>query len=112
METTATNHSQLKHRILILVCSMMFVLVESLSAYWGVTGNKIALLLIFLLGPTAYILFAFITRKNGLAASSIIVNLCIMLGGVLIGLFFYQELITLQQVLGILFAFVAIFLIS
>ncbi len=90
----------------------MFALVDSMSAYWGRTGNKLTLSLIILLGPIAYILFAFIVREYGLAISLIIINLLIILEGVLIGVFLYKEKLKTKQSIGIIFAFISILLIS
>ena len=83
--------------VLIALSSLTFVFSDSLSAYWGKTGNKFALFAFLLASPIGYLFFALLNRKLSLGISSGIVNLFMIMGNIAIGLLVFGEILTLKQ---------------
>ena len=98
--------------ILVIASSSLFIISDSLSAHWGKTGSVKSLLFLIPLAPLGYLLFGLLNRKMSLGASASLVNLMIVLGAVLIGKLYFHEMLTIPQYVGIIFAIMAIALIS
>jgi len=97
---------------LTLVSSGFFILCDSLSANWAKVGSRLSLAVVIVLSPTAYLLFGLLAGKVNLAIAGSLVNLMIMIGAVLVGLFYFKEKLTSLQWLGIAFAALAILTLS
>ena len=100
------------HWLLVFACSAAFVFTDSLSAHWGKNGGTTPLILVLIFAPLGYLLFAYVTKVTGLAVGAAIVNTAIVIGGVLVGLLLFGEVLTSRQILGLIFAFIAIILMS
>ncbi len=93
---------------LILLTASFFIICDSLSAYWGRNGGVLYLLLIINLAPIGYFLFALLNRTNSLSISSGLVNMVIIIGTITIGIFGFQDALTVRQIFGLAFSLVAV----
>lgn len=98
--------------ILVFLCGSLFTLCDSLSANWGKTGDLKSLVIVGFLSPTTYLLFGFLNQKMNLGIVGSLVNLIIVIGTVLVGVFYFQEVLTKTQLFGLVFAGVAIVLLN
>lgn len=98
--------------LLVLLSATFFLFADSLSANWGKTGHVGSILLMIVLAPLGYWLFGILNKTVSLGVSSSLVNLLIILGGVLVGWFYFGEILGVRQILGIFMAIVAIILLS
>ncbi|MEY3869547.1 MAG: hypothetical protein RLZZ338_3438 [Cyanobacteriota bacterium] len=98
--------------ILVFLCGSLFTLCDSLSANWGKTGDFKSLIIVAFLSPTTYLLFGFLNQKMNLGIVGSLVNLIIVIGTVLVGVFYFQEVLTKTQLVGLVFAGVAIVLLN
>jgi len=57
--------------------------------------------MVVVLSPLAYILFGLLASRVNLAIAGSLVNLIIMIGAVLVGLFYFKERVTTLQWIGI-----------
>ncbi|MCC5628204.1 hypothetical protein [Nostoc sphaeroides] len=86
---------------------------DLLSANWGKTGNWKSLVIVCILSPITYLFFGLLNPKIELGlAGSLLVNLLIVMGTVLVGRFYFHEILTATHLVGLFFAFVAIILLS
>ena len=97
---------------LVLACSGMFILCDSLSAHWGKTGSKTSLLIFAALAPFSYLLFALINKHLDLAVAGALVNTLIVVGAVLVGVIAFEEHLSRLQFVGIGLALVAVTLLN
>jgi drug/metabolite transporter (DMT)-like permease len=65
-----------------------------------------------ILSPIAYLLFGLLASRVNLAVAGSLVNLMIMVGAVLMGVFYFKEHITGLQWTGIILGAVAILILS
>lgn len=65
-----------------------------------------------MLSPIAYLLFGLLASRVNLAVAGSLVNLMIMVGAVLVGVFYFKEEITSLQWTGIVLGAVAILILS
>jgi multidrug transporter EmrE-like cation transporter len=98
--------------VLTLVSSGFFILCDSLSANWAKAGSRISLAIVVILSPTAYLLFGFLVNRVNLAVAGSLVNLMIMIGAVLVGIFYFKERVTSVQWVGIGLGMVAILILT
>ncbi|OCQ94670.1 hypothetical protein BCD67_04170 [Oscillatoriales cyanobacterium USR001] len=97
---------------LVLFCGGLFTVCDSLSANWGKTGDWKSIVLVCLLSPITYLVFGLLNQKMDLGIAGSLVNLIIVIGTVLIGAFYFQEVLTNTQLLGLFLACCAIVLLS
>lgn len=98
--------------LLIVGSALIFIASDSLSANWGKTGHRLSFILVLLLAPLGYLMFGLLNKKISLGASSGLVNIMMVLGGVLVGVLWFQEMLTLRQGIGVGLGIVAILLLS
>lgn len=98
--------------ILIICCASVFVICDSLAAYWAKTASYAALSIIIALSPFGYILFGELNKKLSLSISSGIVNSIIVLVTISIGIFYFEDELTARQVTGLILALGAVYCIS
>lgn len=94
----------------ILFAASIFTLADFFSANWGKTNDRSSLIFLFLLAPLGYLFFGILNRFTTLSVSAAIVNLLIVVGGVLIGNIYFRDILITRQLIGILLALIAIFL--
>ncbi|MBW4681252.1 MAG: hypothetical protein KME19_14205 [Microcoleus vaginatus WJT46-NPBG5] len=97
---------------LVLLCGSLFTVCDSLSANWGKTGDLKSIAIVCLLSPTTYLCFGFLNQKIKLGVAGSLVNLIIVIGTVLVGTFYFHEMLSRTQMLGLAFACLAIVLLS
>lgn len=97
---------------LVLACGAIFTLCDSLSANWGKTGHWQSMAIVIVLAPFTYLLFGLLNQKVELGVAGSLVNLIIVLGTVLVGTFYFQEVLSVTQLIGLAFAMVAIVLLN
>jgi multidrug transporter EmrE-like cation transporter len=97
--------------ILIFACAAFFILSDSLSASWGKTGQANPLIVMTILAPIGYLLFGLINRNSTLAVSSGLVNVIIIIGTIMVSVFYFKDPVTGRQTIGLLFAFLAVALL-
>lgn len=97
---------------LTVVSSGFFILCDSLSANWAKVGSRLSLVIVLVLSPTAYLLFGLLASRVNLAIAGSLVNLMIMIGAVLVGIFYFKEQVTLLQWIGIGLGIIAILILS
>lgn len=103
---------QLYKWLLIIGSALLFIASDYLSAYWGKMGNASSLLLAFVTAPVGYYLFGLLNRNNSLSVSSGLVNTILIIGTILIGIFYFHDVITLKQKIGLVFAVTAVMLLK
>jgi len=97
---------------LTLFSAGFFILCDSLSANWAKTSSISSVATVVVLSPIAYILFGLLASRVNLAIAGSLVNLMIMIGAVLVGLFYFKERVTQFQWAGISLGVVAIVILS
>jgi multidrug transporter EmrE-like cation transporter len=97
--------------ILLMSSTIVFVLCDALAANWGKSKSTASLLLVVLVSPLCYILFGIINKHKSLATSAAVINMLALVGTILVGVIVFREGLTLRQMVGISFAFFAIFLL-
>ena len=97
---------------LTLLSAGVFILCDSLSANWAKKSHLSSLAVVVILSPIAYLLFGLLASRVNLAVAGSLVNLMIMIGAVLVGVFYFKEHITCLQWAGIILAAVAILILS
>jgi len=95
------------------LCSAgFFILCDSLSANWAKKSHLLSVAIVVVLSPIAYLLFGLLASRVNLAVAGSLVNLMIMVGAVLVGVFYFKEEITSLQWTGIVLGAVAILILS
>jgi multidrug transporter EmrE-like cation transporter len=97
---------------LVFFCGGLFTICDSLSANWGKTGDWKSIILVFLISPITYLFFGLLNQKMDLGIAGALVNLIIVVGTVLVGVFYFQEVLTNIQLFGVFLACFAIVLLS
>ena len=97
---------------LTLFSAGFFILCDSLSANWAKKSHFLSLAVVVVLSPIAYLLFGLLASRVNLAVAGSLVNLMIMVGAVLVGVFYFKEHITGLQWTGITLGAVAILILS
>ena len=97
---------------LVLLTSLIFVISDSLSAYWGKTGSLFSMLVVLVTAPIGYTFFAFLNKRISLGISSGLVNLLMVAGNVIIGLLLFREHLNLKQIVGLTLACISILMMS
>ncbi len=97
---------------LVFFCGGVFTLCDSLSANWGKTGDWKSIVFVCILSPITYLVFGLLNQKIDLGVAGSLVNLIIVIGTVLVGMFYFQEVLTTTQFLGLFLACCAIVLLS
>ena len=98
--------------VLGLLCGGLFTLCDSLSANWGKTGDLKSIAIVCLLSPSTYLFFGFLNKQVKLGVAGSLVNLTIVIGTVLVGTFYFHEVLSRTQMLGLAFAGLAIVLLN
>ena len=94
--------------ILIIICASIFVLSDTLSAYWGRTSYEPSLILMTFLAPVGYFLFALINKNSNLAVSSGLVNMMLIIGTIMVSIFYFKDSLTIRQSFGLVLAITAV----
>ena len=97
---------------LTLFSAGFFILCDSLSANWAKKSHLSSLAIVVVLSPIAYLLFGLLASRVNLAVAGSLVNLMIMVGAVLVGVFYFGEHVTGLQWTGIILGVVAILILS
>lgn len=97
---------------LTLFSAGFFILCDSLSANWAKKTHLWSLAIVVVLSPVAYLLFGLLASRVNLAVAGSLVNLMIMIGAVLVGIFYFKEHVTSLQWAGIILGAVAVLLLS
>ncbi len=98
--------------LLVIVSASIFILSDAISADWGKNNNIFSLFLIFLFPPLGYISFAYLNKIENLSVSSALVNLILLTGAILIGVFYFKDSLSIKQIFGLMFAIVAFILLE
>ncbi len=98
--------------LLTVLAAAAFVTCDALSAHWGKNGSIPALIAFSVLSPTGYLLFGYLNRLQKLAVAGIVVNLCIAMGTVAVGIFLFHEGLTRRETLGMALGLISIYVIS
>lgn len=96
----------------VIGAALLFILSDAISAYWGKTQNKYALFAFCLIAPVGYIFFGLLNKDTSLSISSALVNICLLIGAILLGILFFGDHITQKQIIGLILAGGAILLLS
>lgn len=97
---------------LTLISAGFFILCDSLSTHWARTSSLRSVATVIVLAPVAYLLFGLLASRVNLAIAGSLVNLMIMIGAVLVGIFWFEEKITTLQWTGILLGIAAVLILS
>src|SRR5262245_7926171 len=85
----------------------MFVIANSLAVQYGETRRLIVLAICGLTATAAYVFFAQMGANKGLAATSAVVDILIVVGSVLVGVVLRGERLALLQIAGIVLGMAA-----
>lgn len=94
--------------MLIIICAAAFILCDTLSAHWGRTNNQASLVTMSILAPIGYIVFGQTNRNSNLAVSSGMVNMMLIIGTIMISIFYFKDVLTIRQTFGLGFAITAV----
>lgn len=97
---------------LILISASAFVLCDYLSANWGKNNSVVSLFIMFSIAPIAYVLFGILNRTKSLSVSSGLVNMLLLIGTILVGIFIFKDQLNIKQIIGLIFAITAIGLLA
>lgn len=98
--------------IFVIGTATIFILCDAISAFWARTGNHMALAGICVLAPLGYYLFGILNKQISLSVSSGLVNVFLLTGAILFGVFIFHDHLTSKQIAGLFFATITIFLLS
>ena len=93
---------------LIVACALIFILCDAFSASWGRNDDIRSLAIMCILAPIGYFIFGLINRNSNLAVSSGIVNMILIIGTIIISIFYFGDALTIRQSLGLIFAVTAV----
>lgn len=97
---------------IVLGSALLFILSDSLSANWGKNGNVWSLVIMCFVAPVGYVLFGLLNRNTSLSVSSGLVNIFLIIGTILIGIFYFDDVLTTRQSFGLIFAIIAVILLG
>lgn len=97
---------------LVLFCGGFFTVCDSLSANWGKTGDWKSMAFVCVLSPATYLIFGVLNQKVDLGIAGSLVNLLIVIGTVLVAKFYFHEVLTSTQLVGLFLACIAIVLLN
>lgn len=100
------------HWLLILTSTLLFILCDTLAANWSKNNNNLSIVALAFLAPVGYIFFGLINKDRTLATSSGIVNMGLLIGTVLMSIFFFREGMTSSQMVGLIFAILAVYFLA
>lgn len=88
---------------IVAACALLTTLTDTFATLWWEKKQTALLLLTLLLAPLAFLSFGYVGSHFGLARASSLTNSLILLGPILVGLLFRQELpqLSLPQRLGL-----------
>lgn len=95
----------------IIACAFIFIACDAASALWAKTNNKYFFLAIFI-SPLGYLLFGYINKYSSLSISSGLVNAMVIICTILIGIFYFGDVLKMNQIAGLLAAIFAVILMS
>jgi multidrug transporter EmrE-like cation transporter len=98
--------------LIIVLSASLFVFCDYLSTNWARTNNMNSIVLVFVLGPIAYILFGLLTRIKSVSISSGIVNMFLLIGTILVGIFIFKDHLDIKQIFGLILALIAVILMN
>ncbi len=89
--------------VIVLACALLTTLTDTLGTLWWEKKQTLVLLLTLLLAPVAFLSFGYVGSHLGLARASSLTNSLIVLGPILVGVLFRQELqqLSFTQRIGI-----------
>ena len=85
----------------------MFVLANSLAVHYGETRRLAILTLCGVTATVAYVFFALLGAHKGLAATSAVVDVSIVVGSVLVGVALRGERLAIIQIMGVVLGLAA-----
>lgn len=95
-----------------LASAGLFILCDSLSIHWAMTSSLSSLAMVSVLSSVAYLLFGYLAGQLNLAVAGSMANLIIMIGAVLVGVFYFKEHLRAMQWAGIGLGAAAIVILS
>ena len=89
--------------VIVIACALLTTLTDTLGTLWWEKKQTIVLLLTLLLAPVAFLSFGYVGSHLGLARASSLTNSLIVVGPILVGVLFRQELqqLSFMQRIGI-----------
>jgi len=78
--------------VIVIVCALLTTLTDTLGTLWWEKKQTIVLVVTLLLAPIAFLSFGYLGSHFGLARASSLTNSLIVLGPILVGVLFRQEL--------------------
>ena len=97
--------------LIAMFAASLFVLGDVISTKWARDGNNNLLILIFIIGPFAYICQSFMTKKTSLAVASGMVNTLIVVGSILAAILLFRDPISIRQYIGLFFGILTVILL-
>ena len=96
----------------LLVINLAFALAsDAFAKVWSVNHQARWFYMALVLGIGAIITFMLVVRSGGLSVGSTIALILTMVGNVLIGLYFFKEVLVPMQWIGIILGFIAVLLV-
>ena len=99
--------------------ALLFILCDALSAKWArVEGGRYSLTAVLYVGAmiilatASYLLFGLLTKRVGVSVSSGLVNTSIVIGTILLGIFYFRDHLTVREAIGLMFAIVSVIMLA
>ncbi len=97
--------------LLIFISAALFVYCDYLSTNWARFNSLYSIVGVFVLAPIGYILFGLLTRSKTVSVSSGLVNMFLLIGTILVGIFLFKDALSIKQEMGLVLAVIAIALL-
>ncbi|MBP9773124.1 MAG: hypothetical protein KBD00_00660 [Candidatus Peribacteraceae bacterium] len=107
----SVNNNFINQWFFIIGATGLFILSDALAANWAKNDSPVSIALLLALAPLGYIFFGYLNKIRSLSVSSGLVNMFLLIGTILVGVFIFNDSITVKQIIGLCFAFVAVFLL-
>ena len=92
--------------------TLCFVLVDYLSVRWWESNSNWYVPSLLVVSFGAYYLFGWVGQVTSLSVTSGLINTGIVIGSIIVGIFIRHDVLDVQQKIGLLFAIVAVGLLT
>ena len=97
--------------IALLVCAALFIICDGLAANWGKNGSTFSLYLLLISSPLAYLAFGYLNQRYALSVASAWIVLTVCVSSILMGIFLFDDQLTMRQGAGLVLAICSVSLL-
>ena len=97
--------------LFVLVTTSFFVAGNTITAQWAKTNNHWLWIPIFISAVIGYFLFGLLVKQTNLAIGAGLIDALLVIISILIGIFIFKNMVTIQQAIGLVLASIAVILL-